>query len=97
MNKNKENSEKQNSQYVFKEFVVTQSIEDGQLPDIVRNYIQEQILEKQNNNIAAVVHKGINVVKNAYDRSFQNAMIDFTKTGTNFAEGAQWIQRYIAS
>ncbi|MDR2125341.1 MAG: hypothetical protein LBP63_00750, partial [Prevotellaceae bacterium] len=54
--------------------VITQQIEDGQIPEVVRNYIQEEILEKQT-NITEIVSKGINAVKNAYDRSFQNAMI----------------------
>lgn len=67
--------EKNDNRYVFKDFVITQKIEDGQIPEIVRNYIQEEILEKQT-NITEIVSKGINAVKNAYDRSFQNAMIN---------------------
>jgi hypothetical protein len=65
--------EKQNEQYVFKEFVVTQKISDGQLPDVVIEYINNQILKPEADPIKAV-YKGINAVKNAYDRSFINKM-----------------------
>jgi hypothetical protein len=68
--------EKQGNQYIFKDFVVTQNIEDGQIPELVRNYISEQILRKENNNITAIVYKGINAVKNAYDRRFQQKLIE---------------------
>jgi hypothetical protein len=67
--------EKQNDRYVFKNFAVTQQIEDGQIPEIIQNYIQEEIMKKQT-DIAAIIYKGINAVKNAYDRSFQQKLIE---------------------
>jgi hypothetical protein len=67
--------EKNNDRYVFRNFAITQKIEDGQIPEIVRNYIQEEILEKQT-DVAEIVRRGINAVKNAYDRSFQQKLIE---------------------
>jgi hypothetical protein len=67
--------EKQGGKYIFKDFVVTDAILEGQIPDIVKNYITEQIL-KPEKEISKLVYKGINAVKNAYDRRFMNKMID---------------------
>jgi hypothetical protein len=67
--------EKQNNLYAFKDFVVTQNIEDGQIPDLVINYIKEQILHPENNDAAKIIYKGLNAVKNAYDRRFQQKLI----------------------
>jgi hypothetical protein len=67
--------EKQGGKYIFKDFVVTDAILEGQIPDIVKNYITEQIL-KPEKEIPKLVYKGINAVKNAYDRRFMNKMID---------------------
>lgn len=67
--------EKQGGKYVFKDFVITNAIQEGQIPDIVRNYIVEQIL-KPEKEISELVYKGMNAVKNAYDRRFQQKLIE---------------------
>jgi hypothetical protein len=68
--------EKQDKQYIFKDFAVTQSIEDGQIPDLAVNYIKAQILKSENNDAAKIVYKGLNAVKNAYDRRFYKKLIE---------------------
>ena len=68
--------EKQNGQYVFKDFAVTQNIDDGQIPGIVAQYIKDRILMSQKSDFNAVIYKGINAIKNAYDRRFQQKMIE---------------------
>jgi hypothetical protein len=63
--------------YSFKDFAVTPQLSsDGQLPDIVTDYIKTQILEKEQNDLLNLVYKGINAVKNAFDRRFMKRMIE---------------------
>jgi len=52
--------------------------EDGggeQVPELVADYIKENILRPQNNDVEKIIKKGINAVKNAFDRNFQQRMI----------------------
>jgi len=54
--------------------------EDGggeQVPELVANYIRENILRPQNNDVEKIIKKGLNAVKNAFDRGFQDELIKF--------------------
>ena len=68
--------EKQGGKYQLKDFAVSQSIEDGQIPNIVATYIKEHILTAQKDNPEVAVYKGLNAIKNAYDRRFQQKLIE---------------------
>jgi hypothetical protein len=62
----------------FKNFTVQENTNYGnpQIPDIVETYIKEQILMKENNDVDKIVNKGLNAVKNAFDRRFQQKLIE---------------------
>jgi len=68
--------EKQNGKYQLKDFVVSQNIENGQIPDIVTTYIKKEILMPKKDDHEDVVYKGLNAIKNAYDRRFQQKLIE---------------------
>jgi hypothetical protein len=61
--------------FTFTDFKYEESGGGEQVPDVVAQYIQDQILAQQNNDVEKIIKKGLNAVKNACDRRFQNAMI----------------------
>jgi hypothetical protein len=67
--------EEKSNNYVFKDFKYTEEGGNEQVPELVANYIKEEILVKENNKKEEIVKKGINAVKNAFDRRFQQQMI----------------------
>ena len=66
-----------NTKITFTDFRYQESGGSEQVPELVANYIQEQILKKQNSDdVEAIVKKGLNAVKNAFDRRFQQKLIE---------------------
>ena len=60
----------------FTKFLYQEGGGSEQVPELVANYIQEEILKKQSSDdVETIVKKGLNAVKNAFDRSFQQKMI----------------------
>ena len=60
----------------FANFRYQESGGGEQVPELVADYIQEQILRKENNDVEKIVKKGLNAVKNAFDRRFQKKLIE---------------------
>jgi len=71
----------QPGEYTFRDFAVTQRIQNTQLHEIVLEYIRDQILRPiESTNVEEIVFRGLNAIKNAYDRSFQQAMVNNART-----------------
>ena len=60
---------------VFKDFKYREEGGNVQVPELVAEYIRDQILKKENNNQQEIVKKGINAVKKAFNKTFQQQMI----------------------
>ena len=58
----------------FTKFQYQESGNNEQIPELVENYIQEKILKQQHQDVEIIVKKGLNAVKNAFDRRFMNKM-----------------------
>lgn len=69
--------EKVGSQYQFKVFEATPAVRDMQLPDLVYNYINEQIIAPHTNEPKEAVYWGLNAVKNAFDRRFMERLVEW--------------------
>ena len=59
----------------FADFRYQESGDGEQIPELVANYIREYILKQQDNDVETIIKKGLNAVKNAFDRRFQQEMI----------------------
>jgi len=69
--------EEKSNNYVFVDFKFMEEGGNEQVPELVANYIRDRILKEENNKkVEDIVKKGINAVKNTFDRSFQQKMID---------------------
>jgi hypothetical protein len=76
--------EKVGTQYQFKVFEATPAVRDMQLPDLVYNYINEQIIAPHTNEPKEAVYWGLNAVKNAFDRRFMENLVTIAPTMLEF-------------
>ena len=60
--------------FTFTDFNCEESGGGEQVPDVVARYIQDRILAQQNNDVEKIIQKGLNAVKNAFDRRFQSGI-----------------------
>ena len=72
----KEESVGDSKKLEFDDFQYQEGGGGEQVPELVADYIKENILRPQNNDVEKIIKKGLNAVKNAFDRSFQQQMID---------------------
>jgi len=73
----KEESSGNSKKLEFDDFQYQESGGDEQVPELVADYIKDNILRAQNNDVEKIIKKGLNAVKNAFDRSFQDELIKF--------------------
>lgn len=66
---------KDQNKYVFLKLTATQNVTDGQLPEIVCNYISEKIITVLTSTYQEAIQQGMNAILNAYDPKYKNTLV----------------------
>jgi hypothetical protein len=70
---------KEGIDYKFNSLSTTDILAEGQLPEIVRNFIEQQIL-KTKGTYREVIKSGFHALKNAFDQRFLDNLVEYAHT-----------------